>query len=190
MPRFNCRAAWLLIAAICLFLPGANQAQESDDLGATTHQGAQYYLGQADELLMKVNVWGFVRKPGQFMVPPETDLISLISFAGGPIEDAKIKSIKLIRGAAVAPRVTQSVSPPGTSFNHSKATVAKSSAEEEVVAVNVKKYLKTGDESLIPPLRPGDTVVVEATSFNTVRKVVDFAAKLAFIGQLYFWLNR
>jgi hypothetical protein len=62
---------------------------------------AQYYLGEDDELLVPVNIWGFVRLPGQYFVPNNTNLIALLSFAGGPSEDAKISNIRMIssRGA-------------------------------------------------------------------------------------------
>ena len=48
---------------------------------------------------------------------------------------------------------------------------------QKVYTVNVKKYLSTGQDNLLPPLKPGDTVVVEATTFNTIKQVLDFYSK-------------
>lgn len=163
------------------------------------NRGALYYLGEQDELLIKVNIWGFVQKPGQYMVPNGTDLISLISFAGGPKEQAKLKNIKVIRNRTllasrndpsnrylamngkivIAPQVSQS-----------EATISSTRLEDEpaVVEVDVKKYLKTGDENLIPDLQPGDTVVVEGSTFHFITKAFDFATKLAVVAQVYFWI--
>ena len=91
-------AVRLLIAVLLSSQPASTFAQDAENTkNFTSYRGAQYYLGDEDELLMKVNIWGFVRKPGQYMIPPNTDLISLMSFAGGPIEQAKIKSIKIVR---------------------------------------------------------------------------------------------
>jgi len=130
-------------------------------------RAAQYYIGEEDELLIKVNVWGFVRKPGQYLVPSDTDLISLLSFAGGPTEDAKIQNIKLIR------------------------TVVKSSDGHKgrrIFIINVKKYLETGDPSLNPKLMPGDTVIIQGSTMHLLSKLLDFASRFTFIAQIYFWI--
>ncbi|MFQ5707295.1 MAG: SLBB domain-containing protein [bacterium] len=142
-----------------------SQANPKDDVRPKT--GAQYYLGSADELLMKVNIWGFVRNPGQYLVPTDTDLISLISFSGGPIEDAKMKNIKVIRA--------------GGHDGHGKNV--------KVIKVNVEQYINTGDESLIPALLPDDTIVVSGSTIHFIGKFFDFAAKLAVIAQIYFWVQ-
>ena len=80
-------------------------------------QAARYFLGNEDEILMQVNVWGFVKQPGQYMVPYDTDLVSLLSYAGGPVEEAKVKNVKIIRK------------------NEDDVT-------KRVLKVNVKKYLQ------------------------------------------------
>ena len=45
----------------------------------------------------QVNIWGFVQKPGRYEVPSSTGLIQLISFAGGPVQYAKLDEVKLTR---------------------------------------------------------------------------------------------
>lgn len=127
--------------------------------------GAQYFLGSEDELLMKVNIWGFVRSPGQYLVPVDTDLISLISFAGGPVEDAKMKTVKVVRA------------------------MGHNGRETTVINVDVRKYIETGDDSLIPELRPGDTIVVSGSTLHFVGKFFEFASRLAVIAQIYFWVK-
>jgi polysaccharide export outer membrane protein len=125
-------------------------------------QAAQYFLGSQDQVLMQVNVWGFVSQPGQYMVPYETDLISLLSYAGGPREEAKIKSIKVVRGAA-----------------------QNNPGHGEVIEVDVKKYLVNGDQSIIPILKPGDTVVVSGTTFHFMSRFFDFVWRVAVIVQVW-----
>jgi len=122
---------------------------------------AQYILGGRDQVLMAVNIWGFVGKPGQYMVPYGTDLISLLSYAGGPREEAKIKSIKVVRGGDGEEQ------------------------QGEVIEVNVKEFLEKGNNKSIPTLKPGDTVVVSGTTFNFVRNSLEFVVRIAALAQIY-----
>jgi len=121
-------------------------------------RAAQYFLGSQDQVLMAVNVWGFVNKPGQYMVPYETDLISLLSYAGGPREEAKIHKIRLVRSKSENP---------------------------QVIEIDVKKFLNSGRASDIPVLKPGDTVVVFGTSFHFINKFFDFTVRLAALVQVW-----
>jgi hypothetical protein len=130
------------------------------------------------------------------MVPTDTDLISLMSFAGGPVEEAKIKSIKIVRALDQEINTTSASTGVNGQINQAKpgaflsANEAKRNTATKVLTVDVKKYIATGDASLIPPLLPGDTVVVTASSYASVRKVLDLITRVAILGQLYFWLNR
>jgi len=127
-------------------------------------RGAQYFLGTDDQLLIKVNIWGFVAKPGQYLVPSDTDLMSLISFAGGPRDGAKLSSIKIIR--------------------------AKKSekAKDTILDINVKKYIKSGEESLIPQLQPGDTIIISGSKWYHFSNFVGFVTKIATLIQIYWWI--
>jgi len=126
------------------------------------NRAAQYYLGTEDELLVPVNIWGFVAKPGQYMVPNNTDLISLLSFAGGPTEGAKISKILVVRSN---PKLGNTV-----------------------FKVNVKKYLETGDERLIPVLKPGDNIIVKGTTFHWISRFFEFVSRLATIAQIFYFV--
>lgn len=70
-------------------------AQKEDSTSSSSLSSTKYYLslGADNELLMKVNVWGEVKKPGILDVPDNTDLVSLLSFANDPIEVANHKKI-------------------------------------------------------------------------------------------------
>ena len=137
-------------------------------------QPARYYLGSLgqgapDQLLMTVNVWGFVQKPGQYLVPVNTNLVSLISYAGGPLEDASLRRVEVIRAAA-------------------------NDGQSPVIRVNIDEYLKKGDPALLPVLRPGDTVVVRASRMYGIRRVLDYVWRVAVIIQAYalftFYMSR
>jgi polysaccharide biosynthesis/export protein len=148
----------ILMLILLAALAPAGRAQEAAQ--PDQPRAAQYFLGSQDQVLMAVNVWGFVHKPGQYMVPYETDLISLLSFAGGPREEARIKSIKLVR--------------PGSG-----------GGEPQVIDVDVKKYLDNGRVSEIPVLRPGDTVVVSGTSFHFMNQFFEFAVRIGALIQVW-----
>ena len=122
-------------------------------------RAAQYFLGSQDQVLMAINVWGFVKVPGQYMVPLETDLVSLLSYAGGPSEDARIKRIRVVRLSA-------------------------DSDSSTVIDVDVKQFVDTGDLKENPRLLPGDTVVVSGTTFHLVNKIFGF--RIAMIVQAIY----
>lgn len=187
----------LLLTIFSLFFPAfASSQDEGDQPDLGRPRAAQYYLGEQDELLIKVNIWGLVRRPGQYMVPKDTDLISLISFAGGPLDQAKMKKVKVIRASSPAATSHGGAMLGANSSELMLAspaqrggTVLSSSSAQQVIEVNVKKYLETGQSSLIPELLPGDTIVVSGGTLQFVGKALDFVAKFAVIAQVYFWVD-
>ncbi|MBN2028792.1 hypothetical protein JW824_00970 [bacterium] len=130
----------------------------------TLDRAAQYQLGSENDLLIPINIWGFVEKPGQYLVPMNTDLISLLSFAGGPREGAKITNIRIVS--------------------------SDPSLMNKIQEINVKKFLETGDPKLIPILRPRDTIVVKGTTFNWFREFISFISSLSFIGTFAYYMTR
>ncbi len=46
---------------------------------------------------IKVQIWGYVKYPGYYIVPARTALNDLLSFAGGPTEDALLEDVRVIR---------------------------------------------------------------------------------------------
>jgi hypothetical protein len=134
-------------------------AQSEINTGTSLQEGHKYRLalGADNELLMQVNVWGEVKEPGTLQVPDNIDLISLLSFAGGPTENAKLDRVKLIR-----------------SF----------SPEKEVKIINVEKYLKKGNHDQVPIIKPGDTVVVPRSSFHSLTRFISFIYNVAVIASV------
>ncbi len=190
----------VVISVLTLYsLQDSLSAQSNDFPSNLKNRGSLYYLGEKDELLIKVNIWGFVQKPGQYMVPNGTDLISLISFAGGPREEARLSTVKLIRNEALLAAArrqrknylamngdTQEM---GVLSNQAVEKDAPQKARQ-VIEIDVKKYTESGDFSLIPELRPGDTIIVEGSAFHFFAKIFEFATKLAIIAQVYFWVQQ
>ncbi|MCK4311571.1 MAG: SLBB domain-containing protein [Candidatus Cloacimonetes bacterium] len=115
-------------------------------------------LAGTEQLKIKTYIWGQVQKPGLYIVPDNTDLLTLISSAGGPTENAKLSKVRIIRST-----------PEG----------------EEVIWINLKKYIETGDSNLIPVLQPGDTVVISGSTYYAFTKAVDWLSQIAIIMSVY-----
>lgn len=131
-----------VICALCMVgcsgsQRGLTTAQPAVDV--TQEQGpvSQYRLrlGTEDELQFNVCIWGQVNKPGLYAVPDGTDLISLISMAGGPTDDAKLSQVVVVRAAGRA---------------------------EGSLTIDLRSYVRSGNRGQIPMLGPGDTVVIPA----------------------------
>lgn len=131
-------------------LPGTPVA----DPGVEGSRAAQYFLGDRNAIYITVNVWGKVNKPGQYNVPSGTNLLTLLSAAGGPGSYSRLDNVRIVR------LVNQ---------------------REEILEVDVRRYLNTGDISLIPEIRPGDTVVVSGSAYNWIANAVDVVAKVGIL---------
>jgi protein involved in polysaccharide export with SLBB domain len=114
--------------------------------------------GTVDQLKIYNYIWGQVRRPGLYLVPDNTDLLTLISLAGGPTENAKMTKIRIVR-----------TSPAG----------------EEIIWVDLKEYVETANSELIPIMRPGDTVIVAGSTFYAFSRVADMLSKVVIVLSVY-----
>jgi hypothetical protein len=137
------------------------EVKQTPPVMQTVGEGNQYYLGQANELLIRVNVWGRVLRPGQYYVPATTDLITLISAAGGPEARSRLTDVKVVRSGLAG-------------------------AENQVFEVNIKKFLKTGDKRLIPALKPEDTVIVGGSAWQLFTDIMQVMGSVALIANVYY----
>jgi len=144
----------LLIISITIFA-------QDEDMG-TSNRGSIYLysgtLSGSEQLKIKTYIWGQVRNPGLYIIPDNTNLLTLISSAGGPTENAKLTKVRIIRPTAEG---------------------------EKVIWVNLKEYIKTGDESLIPIMQPEDTVVISGTTFYAFSKVTEWLSNLVIFLSIY-----
>ena len=78
-------------------------AQNSDmQVGSNTNQlrqnqGAFYDYSDPTTLNIKVSVWGFVKYPGKYVIPMESNVYDLLSYAGGPSEDAHLDDLRIFK---------------------------------------------------------------------------------------------
>ncbi|MCD4651745.1 MAG: SLBB domain-containing protein [Candidatus Cloacimonetes bacterium] len=144
-------AVLLIASAFLVAQTQSNQYQAMNNSSSYFYSGS---LNNTEQLKIYTYIWGQVKKTGLYIVPDNTDLLALISLAGGPTEDAKLSKIRIIR--------------PTTDG-------------EKIIFVNLKKYIESGDETLIPVMQPGDTVIMSGSIYYAFYRVVDFLSKVAIV---------
>ncbi|MGE5364365.1 MAG: SLBB domain-containing protein [Bacteroidota bacterium] len=78
----------ILLFVCCMSAPG---------LRAQNNPGYFKIQDIEGEVTKKVNLWGYINRPGRYEVPLSTNLIQLITYAGGPKEHAVMEDIKIYR---------------------------------------------------------------------------------------------
>lgn len=148
-------AILLICISLTLFSQTTMTFTPSSNISAYTFDGIR---SGVEKLKMNTYILGQVAKPGLYVVPDDTDFLTLLALAGGPREDAKLSKIRIVR---------------------------PSEEGEKVIWVNFKEYLESGDTSLIPEMKPGDTIVVSGTIFYAFSHVADFLSKAAIALSVY-----
>jgi len=115
---------------------------------------AQYILGSEDVLLITVNLWGHVKKPGIYSIPSNFGIIDLLSSAGGPLKTARLNDVRIIR------------------------------ENQEVITVNIEEFIKTGNRDLLVPLQPGDVIIVSGSISDIFGRIVGVMRDLAIIANV------
>ncbi len=105
--------------------------------------GAKYYvyLGGVGELQIKVSIWGEIASSGLYSIPDGTDLVTLLSLAGGLLKGANLSRVELIHSFPIPCKVN----------------------------VNLSKFFKTGNREGIPIMKPGDMVRINQTFFSKAK---------------------
>ena len=115
-----------------------------------------YYVSKPGELTMQVNIWGSVRNPGRYEVPTSTDLIQLVSFAGGPNQGADMSDVRVSR------------------FGSKDGGIAR-----HRVSVNLDDLPDVELAKLT--LYPGDTIFIDETGWSTFRDVFTVVTAAAIV---------
>jgi len=91
------------LSFVFLFFSVLIYGQDTDtQLGSTNLDRGTYARGFFDysdpgSINIKISVWGFVRYPGKYLVPEYTSITDVLSFAGGPSDDALLEDIRIYR---------------------------------------------------------------------------------------------
>lgn len=132
------------IFVIIFLLSLVNYAQQEGDtrFGADPRnfqrpQGAFFDYSDPEAINIKVSVWGYVRYPGIYMVPEYSSVMDLVSFAGGPSDDADLEDIRIYRVKDQAQELIK--------FNYNDLLW-----EKEVKNISPKGDLVAGDVLILP----------------------------------------
>ena len=144
-------------------------------LGA--QQKERYFLGDEQKLEMIVHVFGEVRRPGEYTVTDDTNVLELMSKAGGPTQFSKFSSVRLTR-INLGFFLKGKNDLPTNGKNHFGA--------KRVIEVNLDKYLTDRRAQQLPILQPGDVVHVPRNKWFRWRNAVAIARDLSVIVSVYF----
>jgi len=61
------------------------------------YNGGYFDYSDPTSINIKVSVWGFVKYPGRYTIPINSTASDLISFAGGPTDDAHLNDLRLYK---------------------------------------------------------------------------------------------
>jgi hypothetical protein len=89
--------ALLIFSIIPRLLFSQQDGQRVGNDNFITQQGAFFNFGDKDGVNIYVNVWGYVKFPGKYLIPKGSTVVDLISYSGGPVTDAKLEDIRLFR---------------------------------------------------------------------------------------------
>ena len=143
-----------------LILTGSAVAQDLDQIQSYSDRPAQYILGGRDILLINVNLWGHIQRPGIYSIPSTYGLIDLISSAGGPLPTARLSEVRIVR------------------------------SNQDVLRIDVERYIKTGDPALLPVLHPGDTIVVSGSVGDIFARMLGIIRDIAIIANAIYLISR
>lgn len=112
-----------------------------------------FYFSPEEEnmLMIRVNVWGQVNNGSSILVPDGTDLITAISYAGGPTVNAELTNITVIR------------------------------SDGSRLKCNVAKFKDEKDRKNNPILKPGDTIILKSNTIYTISRTLQFIYQVAVI---------
>lgn len=173
---------------IILFSNWAALSQEKTDVSLPITKES-YLIGEEKNLDIIVHIWGEVKNPGEKRVPDGTNVLELISKAGGPTEYSSLSRVVLY-------------SNPGLHQELNSRDLSADSREKFILddleklhrtgkaVLDVNKYLRHGQSHNLPRLLPGDVVNVKRNTWYTWQTLVRVASQMAIVAQVWYWYNR
>ena len=143
----------ILLIVLSPFLYGSGESERISQFA-----GHYVYLGEGNELLMNVQVWGQVKNPGLYSLPENSDIVTLLSLANGPTENADLSKIKVIR---------------------------KGATKDSLYTVNLKKSLLHGEKEKIT-LKPGDIIEISPSTFYSISNFIRFITQVSMVVAVYY----
>ncbi|APF19841.1 polysaccharide biosynthesis/export family protein [Caldithrix abyssi] len=131
-----------------------------------TGKSVNYYYAKPGDITITVSLWGFVQKPGLYEVASSTNLIELLSLAGGPGTYADLDDVQIIR-----------------SYKDKNGKTYK-----KELTINLKKMLSLSEEQI--RLQPGDVIYVNHTNWYTIKEAFSLTSSVALLFSAMYYLTR
>ena len=148
-----------------------------------------YLIGEETNLEIIVHVWGEVRQPGEKRVPDGTNILELISKAGGPTEYSNLAKVSLFSNQKLhlSPKEKATIN-----NKHDKFILKdlEKLYQTGKVEINIKNYLDKGKSQYLPRLLPGDVVHVKRNVWHKWQSFIRVASQIALIAQVWYWYSR
>ena len=169
---FKVRPTIFFISGIIffLFLITSVSAQDNTVLEIQNKKD-RYIYSDENKLQIMVHIWGEVNRPGQYIVPDGTNVLELISLAGGPTEYSNLGNIKLTREVM------------SNSNNTNKV-------QKEIIKIDLKNYLSKEYSNQIPVLQPGNVVKISKNNWFRYQTVIRLISQAAIIVQALYFYSR
>lgn len=138
----------------------------------------QYIFTDQQKFQIVVHIWGEVNKPGQYFVPDGTNVLELISFAGGPTEYSKLSNVKLTREYFTSDTLQ-------TKNNLNQKILVR----KTLISIDLKKYLTKDESEAIPMLRPGDVIKIDKNLWSRWQTLIRVVSQVAMVIQAVYFYN-
>jgi hypothetical protein len=124
----------------------------------------RYLTDEKGNIMMYVNIWGHVGKPGHHLVYEGIDLATLMSVVGGPKSGANMKKVRVYR---------EIPEDDGTLVYH----------------LDFEKFVSSGDRSEFIRIKPNDTIIIPEKMSNYILTQVGTVNTFLSLFNLYFQLT-
>ena len=152
---------------ICI-LNAQTFAEKSLSIKEYQMSSEKYISGPDGKVYMNINFWSTGENSGTVQVQEGIDFASLMSSIGGPAQFSNLKKIRLYRETP-------------------------DENGQMVHIIDLTAFLKSGDRSNFPKIKPNDTIVIEKTLIGVIVEDIStfqtIIASITFFLQLYTILN-
>lgn len=161
-----------------ILLMQISYSQDDDfKLGKTLNfsTASLFDLSDPTGLNIEVNLWGFVKHPGRYIIPYNSTLIDVISFSGGPNETSNIEEIRILRQSKDSLNSKNTVIKLnyndllwGDNIKHTKLTNPVLQAGDIILVMEENRYSLRDNLALILPIVT--SIITLATFIITINK--------------------
>jgi len=155
-----------LVVGLLLLAGQGLLAQAPPDSGkAKFPEKEEYFIDPATQKLsIEVHLWGEVTRPGVYRVPLGTNVMELISQAGGPTEFSNLSKVKLTHRGL--------------------------SGGSTIEIVDLARYTEAKGAVSIPVLGPGDLVTVPRNVRHAWESSIKLVGDVVIIANLIFLISQ